>query len=64
MKTTTATFSSVGVAGLVTTALLAWPITSAFAADDAAMKRDDSNDRMAGTNTGGDTNSRSRNTSG
>ena len=71
------TFGSVGIAGLVTTALLAWPVTSAFADDDTAIKRDedtpdvvlvadddddDTADRVAG---GGDTATpRSRNTSG
>ena len=78
MKPTTVTFGSVGIAGVVTTALLAWPITSAFADDDTAVKRDedtpdvvlvadeddDAADRMADTGSGGDTDSRSRNTSG
>ena len=79
MKRTTLTLSSVGIAGLVTTGLLALPISSAFADDDTAIKRDedtpdvvlvadedddDTADRMAGTNSGGDTNSRSRDTSG
>ena len=66
-------------AGLVTTGLLALPISSAFAADDVAMKRqddapdlvlvadDEADDDLAsntGKTGGGDTNSRSRDTSG
>lgn len=76
MQRTTVTFGSVGITGLVTTALLAWPVTSAFADDDTAIKRDedtpdfvlvadedddDTADRVAA---GGDTDTRSRNTSG
>ncbi len=65
-------------AGLVTTGLLALPISSAFAGDDVAMKRqdgapdlvlaadDDADDDLASNTgkSGGDTNSRSRDTSG
>jgi hypothetical protein len=40
MKRTTLTLGSVGIAGLVTTGLLALPVTSAFA-DDTAFKRDE-----------------------
>ena len=40
MKRTTLTLGSVGIAGLVTTGLLALPVTSAFA-DDTAVKRDE-----------------------
>ena len=41
MTRTTLTLGSVGIAGLVTTGLLALPVASAFAADDAALKRDE-----------------------
>ena len=41
MKRTTLTLSSVGIAGLVTTGLLALPVTSAHADDDTALKRDE-----------------------
>lgn len=37
----TASLTVVGVAGLVTTGLLALPVASAFAEDDLALKRDD-----------------------
>jgi hypothetical protein len=40
MKRTTLTLSSVGIAGLVATGLLALPISSSVA-DDTATKRDD-----------------------
>ncbi len=40
MKRTTLTLGSVGIAGLVTTGLLALPVTSAVA-DDTALKRDE-----------------------
>lgn len=72
----TITLSSIGVAGLVTTGLLALPITSAAAGDSAFKREDDTPevvlvadedddvtaDRIGETDTGGDT--RSRNTSG
>jgi hypothetical protein len=73
MKRTTLTLSTVGVAGLVTTGLLALPVTSAVAGGDTAVKRDedtpevvlvadedddDTADRVAGTATGGETDSR------
>ena len=77
MKRTTLTLSTVGIAGLVTTGLLALPVATAVAGGDTAVKRDedtpdivlvadedddDTADRVAGTDAGGDTNS--RNTSG
>ncbi len=72
MRRTTITFGSVGTAGLVTTALLAWPVSSAHADDDTAIKRDedtpdvvlvadDDDDDTADRVAGGDTNTRSRN---
>lgn len=75
MKRTTLTLGTVGIAGLVTSGLLALPVTSAFADDDTVLKRDedtpdvvlvadedddDAANRMAGT----DTDTHSRNTSG
>ena len=41
MKITTLRVGTLGVAGLVTTGLLALPITAAIAGDDQVLKRDD-----------------------
>jgi hypothetical protein len=79
MKRSTLHLPAAAFAGLVTTGLLALPISSAFADDSVTLKRDDDGadlvlvadedddglDPAAGTNTGGTgDNTRSRNTSG
>ena len=72
MKRTTLTFSSVGIAGLVTTGLLALPATSALADGTSAVKRDDDSPEIVlvadqdddDTNDGSGTNTRSRSRTG
>jgi hypothetical protein len=75
MNRSTLNLPAAAFAGLVTTGLLALPISSAFADDGVTLKRDDDGadlvlvaedddlDPANGTNSGGDT-SRSRDTSG
>jgi hypothetical protein len=76
MKRSTLHLPAAAFAGLVTTGLLALPISSAFADDSVTLKRDDDGadlvlvaddddglDPAGATNTGGD-NTRSRDTSG
>ena len=68
----TISLGTVGIAGIVTTGLLTLPVSSAMADDGTAIKRDEDTtdvvlvtdedddnqlDRMAGTNSGGGTNS-------
>ena len=66
MKSSSLTLGTVGVAGLVTSGLLALPVASAHADDETAVKRDEdtSDVVLAADEDDDDTADRSRNTSG